>query len=77
MGVVIGLVGIAHAAQRLNYVGLGVGLAGINHVVDGLRAAELRMIGFALLGRDPALVIGVSEERVYPKSRPSRPNFQR
>ena len=33
--VVIGLFGIAHAAQRLNHVGLRVGLARVDHVVDG------------------------------------------
>ncbi len=62
--VVIGLVGVAHAAQRLDHVGLRIGLARVDHVVDGRGAAEVRMGLLALDGRDPALVIGILEERL-------------
>ena len=43
VGVVIGLGGVAHAAQRLDDVGLRVGLARVNHVIDGRGPAEVRM----------------------------------
>ena len=62
--VVVGLLGVAHAAQRLDHVGLRIGLPRVDHVVDGLRAAEVRMVLLALFRRDPALVIGIGEERL-------------
>jgi hypothetical protein len=64
VGVAIGLGGVAHAAQGLDDVGLRVGLARVDDVVDGLRAAEMRVGLDAVFGRDPALVIGVREERL-------------
>ena len=60
--VVVGLLGVAHAAQRLNHVGLRIALARVDHVIDGLRAAKVRMRLHAVHGRDPALVIRIGEE---------------
>ena len=62
MRVVIGLIGVSHAAQGLDDVGLRVRLARIDDVVDGRGAAEVRMVRLALFRRNPALVIGISEE---------------
>ncbi len=36
----------------------------VDDVVDGRGAAEVRMVRLAVLGRDPALVIGIGEERL-------------
>ena len=58
----IGLRGVAHAAQSLNDVGLRIGLARVNDVVDGLRAAKVRMLGGTVYRREPALAVGVGEE---------------
>src|ERR1700744_6262976 len=49
MRVMSGLLRIAQPPQRFDHVGLWIGLARIDHVVDGLRTAELRMIWLARL----------------------------
>jgi hypothetical protein len=61
MRVAVGLLRVAHAAQRLDHVGLGIGLARVDDVIDGLRTAEVWMVRLdSLLGRYPALMIGVT-----------------
>ncbi len=67
MDIAVGLFGISHAAQGLDDVSLRVTLPRVNDVVDGLRATKVRMGLVSMLGRDPALVIWVSEERLVAK----------
>src|SRR5271165_7584141 len=54
--------GVSKPTQGFDHVGLGIGLAAVNYVVDSLGAAEMRMRLFTNLGRDPAHVIVVGEE---------------
>src|SRR6516162_8255187 len=63
MRVMGGLVGIAKEANGFDHGVLGIALARVDDVVDGFDAAEVGMIGFAVLGRDPTLVVvGITEE---------------
>ena len=63
MRVARGLLGVAKAAESLNDVGLGIGLARIDDVVDGLGAAEAGVVCLSGFGGDPALAVGIAEER--------------
>src|ERR1700721_1567882 len=60
--VVVGLLGVAEAAQGFDDIGLGIGLTRIDDVVDGLGSAEERMVGSTAFSGDPALAIGIGEE---------------
>ena len=48
-----GLVGVAEQAERLDDRVLRIALARVDHVVDRRDAAEVRMVGLAVFGRDP------------------------
>src|SRR5438105_15588109 len=50
------LLGVSQRAQSFNYVVLRIRLARIDHVIDFVHAAKVRMIALAALSRDPALV---------------------
>ena len=54
--------GISKPAQSFNHVCLGVGLAAVDDVVDGLRTSEIRMVRLTHFGRDPAHVIVVGKK---------------
>src|SRR6516164_6600013 len=63
VGVVRSLVGIAEQANGFDDGGLWIALARVDDVVDGFDSAEVRMVGFASLGGDPALVmVRIAEE---------------
>ena len=63
MRVTVGLLGVSHPAQCLNHVGLRVALARVDHVIDCLRSAKMRMWFITLFRGNPALMIRITEER--------------
>src|SRR5579859_6232951 len=65
MMVVSRLIFISQSANGFDDVVLRIGLAGINHVVDGTDSAKVRVLGFALLRRNPDLVfVGILKKSV-------------
>src|SRR5438477_13066046 len=61
MSVVICSFIMTESSQGFDDGALCLGLAGVNHIVDFRDIAEMRMIGFAALGGNPALVsIGIA-----------------
>ena len=77
VGVAIRGFGVAQAAQGFDDVGLRVGLAPIDDVIDGLRSAKVRVVGLAVLGGDPAGVVGIWKKRQIAEVAAQQPNFQR
>ena len=67
MNVVGGRIGVAQPAQRFNHVRLRIGLPAVDHVVNGLGTAKIRMLCFPCFRRDPAHVIGIGKEGRVPK----------
>ena len=57
MGVVVGGFVVAESSQGFDDSILRLGLAGVDDVIDFGDVAEMRMIFFALDGRDPAVVL--------------------
>ena len=57
------LLGVAQQPQRLDHRVLRIALPRVDDVVDRRHAAEVRMVGLAVLGRDPHLVaVGIAVE---------------
>ena len=67
MRVAIGLIDVPHAAQSLDHIGLGVRLPRVDHVINRLGPAKVRVRLHSLFGRNPAFVIGVGEKRLVAK----------
>src|ERR1700694_1373590 len=56
MVIVLRLLGVAEAANGLDHIALGIGLPGINHVINRIHAAKVGMLRLTLFSRDPYLL---------------------
>ncbi len=76
MRVVRGLFGVAQQANGLDDSILRIRLPRINDVIDRRDIAEVWMVSFALLGRDPDLMlIGIAIEPAIAKVAPQQPKL--
>src|SRR5690349_130398 len=76
MMVVLRLLYVAQPTDGLNHIVLWVALARIDHVVNRMHTAEMRMIGFTGLRRDPNLMpFGIAVEPAISEVFPQQPEL--
>src|ERR1041385_4801240 len=73
MVIVFRLLGVAKSANRFNHIILWIGLARVNHVVNRVHPAKVRMLRLSCLRRYPHLpAIGITIETLITKIAPEQ-----
>ncbi len=68
-----GLLGVSQQPNRLDHGILRIGLPRVDHVIDRRHVAEVRMVGLALLGRNPDfMMIGIAIEAAIAEVAPQQ-----